>query len=202
MEEEPRQETVLIKRYANRKLYNTNDSCYITLHEIAKMIKAGEEVKIIDYKTSEDITSVTLAQIVFEEEKLHKKLSTSTLVEIIASGGEAIQDFFSRTMKLGAIREEAERTVGSLEKLVPRKIDGKLFSDIYRSSQHNLEELQKKVDDAVRTALGPVTTFAILRKEISALKAEIELLEAKVGQMEELLEQREQGENTQVATKE
>ena len=54
-----------VKRYSNRKLYDTERSKYVTLEEIADMIKAGEEVKIIDNKSKEDLTSATLAQIIF-----------------------------------------------------------------------------------------------------------------------------------------
>ena len=59
----------VIKRYSNRKLYDTDRSKYVTLDEIAKMIKAGEEITIIDNETKEDLTSVTLTQIIYEEEK-------------------------------------------------------------------------------------------------------------------------------------
>ena len=58
--------TKVIKRYANRKLYDTEQSTYVTLDEIEQMIKDGEELKIIDNKSKEDITHVTLAQILFE----------------------------------------------------------------------------------------------------------------------------------------
>jgi polyhydroxyalkanoate synthesis repressor PhaR len=60
-------EPKVIKRYTNRKLYDTVESRYVTLDEIAEMVKAGAEVKVIDNRTKEDLTSVTLAQIIFEE---------------------------------------------------------------------------------------------------------------------------------------
>ena len=59
----------IVKRYANRKLYDTERSCYVTLDDIALMIRAGDEVKVVDNKSGEDLTSVTLAQIIFETEK-------------------------------------------------------------------------------------------------------------------------------------
>ena len=59
----------IVKRYANRKLYDTERSCYVTLDDISQMIKAGDEVRVIDNKSGEDLTSVTLAQIIFETEK-------------------------------------------------------------------------------------------------------------------------------------
>ena len=59
----------IIKRYQNRKLYDTQQSCYVTLDDIAKMIRANEEVTVIDNKTKRDITASTLSQIIFEAEK-------------------------------------------------------------------------------------------------------------------------------------
>ncbi len=63
----------LIKRYANRKLYDTTASTYITLDEIAQMIKSGDEIQIIDNKSKEDLTAVTMAQILVEEEKRERR---------------------------------------------------------------------------------------------------------------------------------
>ncbi len=59
----------IIKRYQNRKLYDTQQSCYVTLDDIAKMIRNNEEVTVIDNKTKRDITASTLSQIIFEAEK-------------------------------------------------------------------------------------------------------------------------------------
>ena len=59
----------VIKRYQNRKLYDTQQSCYVTLDDIAKMIRAHEEVTVVDNKTKRDITASTLTQIIFEAEK-------------------------------------------------------------------------------------------------------------------------------------
>src|SRR5215208_890286 len=84
-------EPKVIKRYTNRKLYDTVESRYVTLDEIGEMIKAGDEVKIIDNRTKEDLTSVTLAQIIFEEEKKTSKVGLETLRGLIRQGGEVAQ---------------------------------------------------------------------------------------------------------------
>src|SRR3990167_3506466 len=85
----------IIKRYQNRKLYDTRHSCYVTLDDIAHMVKQGEEIKVIDNKTKDDITSVTFAQIIFEEEKKKKQvLPLSAFKKIIQSSGEHIGDLF------------------------------------------------------------------------------------------------------------
>ena len=70
MSEEPTPR--LIKRYANRKLYDTRESRYVTLQEIAEMVREAQDVKIIDNKSKEDLTRVTLAQIIYEEDPTAK----------------------------------------------------------------------------------------------------------------------------------
>lgn len=103
-------EPKIIKRYSNRKLYDTERSKYVTLDEIAKMIKAGEEVTIIDNETKEDLTSVTLTQIIYEEEKRESRMPLSMLRNLIQTGGEALTEFFDKSVKTPAL--EAQRSVG------------------------------------------------------------------------------------------
>ena len=80
-------ETKVIKRYQNRKLYDTHESSYVTLEEIAKMIKAGEDLRVIDNKTKNDITAATLTQLLYESEKKAKNQpSVELLKEIIKNG--------------------------------------------------------------------------------------------------------------------
>ncbi len=69
MTNRPNAKTKIIKRYQNRKLYDTQQSCYVTLDDIAKMIRTSEDVMVIDNKTKNDITAATLTQIIFEAEK-------------------------------------------------------------------------------------------------------------------------------------
>ena len=76
----------IIKRYSNRKLYDTKDSRYVTLLQIAEMVRTGEEVQIIDNNTKEDLTEVTLAQIIYEEQKQKassRSVPLQTLKELI-----------------------------------------------------------------------------------------------------------------------
>ncbi len=106
-------ETRVIKRYANRKLYDTQHSRYVTLDQIAEMIRGGDDVKIVDNKSKEDLTSVTLAQIIFEEEKRQKSfLPLQAMRNIIQSGGESITQLVHQakgrvTQMLGQKREDA-----------------------------------------------------------------------------------------------
>lgn len=90
----------IIKRYQNRKLYDTQQSCYVTLDDIAKMIRTNEEVMVIDNKSKNDITAATLTQIIFEAEKKASQYAPLfTLREIIQNGNGSISNYLA---KLGA----------------------------------------------------------------------------------------------------
>lgn len=105
-----------IKRYSNRKLYDTESSKYVTLEEIAHMVKAGEEIVIIDNKTKDDLTSVTLTQIIYEEEKRKSRMPLSMLRSLITSSGDAVQDFFERQVKQPVVEtiDQANKGVSDL----------------------------------------------------------------------------------------
>ena len=82
---------IVIKRYPNRKLYNTNAKKYITLDGVAQLIREGEEVQILDHLSGEDLTAVTLTQIIFEQEKKEGGfLPRSVLTGLVQSGGETL----------------------------------------------------------------------------------------------------------------
>src|SRR6185503_574005 len=81
----------VIKRYSNRKLYDTKDSRYVTLLQIAEMVRAGEDVQIIDNATKEDKTDVTLALIISEELKARPRgIPLTTLKALIRQRGEKL----------------------------------------------------------------------------------------------------------------
>jgi polyhydroxyalkanoate synthesis repressor PhaR len=85
--------TVVIKRYQNRKLYNTQSKRYITLEQIEQLIKEHIDVKVIDNASGEDITATTLSQIIFEVEKNQSGfLPINLLFSLIQSGGNRIDD--------------------------------------------------------------------------------------------------------------
>ena len=83
----PSAKVKIIKRYQNRKLYDTNQSCYVTLDEIAQMIKNGDDLRVIDNKTKNDITQATLTQLLYESERKAKNaVPVEMLKEIIRNG--------------------------------------------------------------------------------------------------------------------
>jgi polyhydroxyalkanoate synthesis repressor PhaR len=89
----------VIKRYSNRKLYDTQESRYVTLDEIEEMIRAGKEISVVDATSNEDLTAVTLTQIILEAERNHRgNLPTAFLHQLIKHG-EAWQDFIQRSLR-------------------------------------------------------------------------------------------------------
>ncbi len=96
--------TKIIKRYRNRKLYNTHQSCYLTLDDIAKMVRANEDVKVIENKSKKDITSATLTQIAFNAEKKTSQFAPlSILREIIQHENGTLTSYLA---KLGAFPKD------------------------------------------------------------------------------------------------
>src|SRR6266404_5421420 len=85
---------VLIKRYGNRRLYNTETSAYLNYQDLVKLIRDGHDVQVIDSKTKADVTKPVLMQVILEEEKTQSVLPVSFLFQLIRSRESAVQDFF------------------------------------------------------------------------------------------------------------
>lgn len=100
----------IIKRYQNRKLYDTQQSCYVTLDDIAKMIRADEEVTVVDNKTKRDITASTLSQIIFEaEKKAGDYAPLSVLREIIQHENGSMSGYLAKLGVFTAEKKQQER---------------------------------------------------------------------------------------------
>ena len=130
---------LVIKRYPNRKLYNTEDKQYITLDEIAELIRNGNDIQVTDNVTGEDLTAVTLSQIIFEQQKRYSGfLPRSVLTSLIQTGGEKISAFQRNLMSslesIGLIDEEIKARVeilinrGELAESEGRQLLDKLLS--------------------------------------------------------------------------
>jgi polyhydroxyalkanoate synthesis repressor PhaR len=89
----------VIKRYSNRKLYDTQESRYVTLEEIEEMIRTGKEIQVVDAGSGEDLTSVTLTQIILDSERNHRANLPSAFLHQLIKYGETWQDFVQRSMK-------------------------------------------------------------------------------------------------------
>ena len=89
----------VIKRYSNRKLYDTQESRYVTLEELEEMIRAGREIRVLDAASGEDLTSVTLAQIILENERAHRAALPTAFLHQLIKHGETWQDFVQRSLR-------------------------------------------------------------------------------------------------------
>lgn len=133
---------MIIKRYSNRKLYNIAQKRYITLDELASLIQAGEEIQVIDNQSGEDLTSLTLTQIILENEKKRQnRLPNTFLANIIKTGA----DDFKTLQELISQPSSLFHSLGDqIVHLIPTKKD---FDDL--SSQ--IDELSEKLDGLIQT---------------------------------------------------
>jgi polyhydroxyalkanoate synthesis repressor PhaR len=144
MTNKPSSKTKIIKRYQNRKLYDTQQSCYVTLDDIAKMIRSSEDVMVIDNKTKNDITAATLTQIIFESEKKASQYAPLfTLREIIQNGNGSISSYLA---KLGAFpKDYAEKAQAQAEAM---KLEQRASHDDVRKT------LEERVATAANAAVA------------------------------------------------
>lgn len=150
----PQKNIKVIKRYQNRKLYDTTDSCYVTLEDIGDMIKQGEEVQIVDNQTKEDLTAVTLAQIIFEEQKKKTHvLPLSTFRQIIQSSGDTIRAFVDKAVESGGrefqhmreiVDEKIRPTVEHIRDLPMVHADIKTLKQKIGELEEKLKSYEKK----------------------------------------------------------
>jgi polyhydroxyalkanoate synthesis repressor PhaR len=119
---------VLIKRYANRKLYNTETSRYITLKGIADLLENNQEVKVIENESGEDITSVTLSQILVDTERSSRRVPGTVLTDLIQRSGDVLYGALKRGVGdasegWGEIQRNVKRVIHSRDEEAHRLRD-------------------------------------------------------------------------------
>ena len=161
----------LVKRYGNRKLYDTSESRYVTLDEIGRWVKSGEDVKILENDTGEDLTAVTFAQIILEEERRKSGLLSLPVLRDIIQRGEAALQGIAATVdrSLDAIRTAPERAKSRVQELV--------------QVADRLGELQKSVDETIRRSVERVTAHPAFLKEMRRIERTIRALEARIARL-------------------
>lgn len=122
--------SILIKRYANRKLYNTETSKYITLKGVAALLDEGHEVRVIDNESGEDITQVALSQILVGSERAKQDPSDTLLTQILSRGGDALYGAIRKSVDeasdgIGDFGERFKHFVNQAENIAPA---GRAFS--------------------------------------------------------------------------
>lgn len=177
-------ETRVVKRYANRKLYDTQRSRYVTLEQIADMIRSGEDVKIVDNNSKEDLTAITLTQIIFEEEKKQSFLPLSALRNIIQSGANNMTQLASQAGERvrGIFKRENEGEGGEAPAEEPNAAPSAPHPvrEFLERSQQTFDEWQKKVDERIRATFDALSPLSGLEKEMRALVQRVEDLEKRL----------------------
>jgi Uncharacterized protein conserved in bacteria len=134
----------IIKKYANRKLYDTRTSSYITLEGIAALVRDGSEIKVVDRETGQDLTQVTLSQIVLSEEKR----GPSRMVDggALQERGQALLDYVRKTLNVPSdLVNQMERRRSDLEGMVDEAIERALHR-LRIPSHTDIDKINKRLD--------------------------------------------------------
>lgn len=180
----------LIKRYPNRKLYDTEAKQYITLDGIAALIRRGEDVQVIDYSTGEDLTTLTLTQIILEEEKRQSGfLPRNVLSSLVKAGGETVGNL-QRTLatSLGwwsQFDEEVRRRLdvlvsqGDLSASEARRMMSKIKAAMPGEPGEEIPaETEMAIESLLRERGVPTRTdFNQIASQLTALEEQISSLE-------------------------
>jgi polyhydroxyalkanoate synthesis repressor PhaR len=147
---------ITIKKYANRRLYNTASSAYVTLADLAKMVKAGDDVIVYDAKSNEDITRSVLTQIIFEQEGIEGQslLPTTFLRQLIRFYGDSMQAVLPSYLEFSIDRFSGEQQ--AMREAASRMFGPEAFSP---GSFVAIQELTKKNFAAFTQALAMFSPF-------------------------------------------
>ena len=186
--QQPGEGTVTIKKYANRRLYNTETSSYITLEHLAAMTRAGRDFKVVDAKTDEDITHGVLTQIIMDEESRGQTmLPVSFLRQLISMYGDSMGAMVPGYLE--ASMNSFRRNQEQFKSAVEGAFAGSPFADI---AKRNLEMFEAAAS-AFTPATGAPASHAASGAatsgpeaggdDIAALKAELSRLQDKIDRL-------------------
>ena len=173
---------VTIKKYANRRLYNTETSSYITLEHLAAMTREGRDFKVVDARTDEDITHSVLTQIIMEEEtRGQTMLPVSFLRQLIAMYGDSMQAMVPQYLE--ASMEAFRRNQTQFRSAMEGAFSGGPFAEIAKRNmalfEAATEAFKPKSGAAASAAAAPVAEG----DEMAALKAQLASLQEKIDRM-------------------
>lgn len=187
----------VIKRYANRKLYDTEAKRYVTLDDLADFIRRGEDVRVVDYATGDDLTSVTLFQVVFEEEKkIGGLLPQIFLTRLIRAGGDTLNTLRSRLVSLDpfqTVDEEIRRRIQALvEQSRLSEEEGARIQDLLvrKSAQAGGVQIPVRGDEEAQVDAQPGAEQAAPEalpadpEELQALLRQVDMLEAELQRLQ------------------
>lgn len=166
---------VTIKKYANRRLYNTETSAYITLETLAAMVRSGREFVVLDAKSGEDITHSVLTQIIMEGEgKGQSMLPTGFLRQLISMYGDSMQSMVPAYLE--ASMEAFRGNQQKLRSAVEGAIAASPFAELAKRNMAMFE--------AATSAFRPGTKAKETSDdEVAALKAELAALQARIDKL-------------------
>lgn len=179
----------LIKRYSNRKLYDTVAKSYITLENIENMVKNGEKVQIIENETGEEITAAVLSQIIADRTRKHKDYSPSVFVQMIRKGGGTMYDYARKIVQtvgetVYSVEEEVEtkikRMVSSGE--ITSEEGSQLSKDLQKQRAAYLKKAESQLESILVSVLGKLSIPS--KAEIERLNKTIDLLEKRIDELE------------------
>lgn len=175
---------VIIKKYANRRLYNTESSSYITLEHLAKLTREGREFKVLDAKTDEDITHSVLTQIIMDEEgKGETMLPASFLRQIISMYGDSMQSMVPQYLE--ASMDAFRTNQAKFHEALQGAFAGGPFAEIAKRNMAMFEAATSSISGALKPGAGKGASPAASAKdeEIAKLKAQLAELQSKVDKL-------------------
>jgi polyhydroxyalkanoate synthesis repressor PhaR len=136
----------LIKKYANRKLYDTRTSRYITLDGIAQLVREGHEINVVDRDNGHDLTQVTLSQIVLEEERRGPAKIVDAGGEMLHDRGQALLDYVRKTLNVPAdLRSQVDRRREGLETMADETIE-RALRRLRIPTRHDIDRINERLD--------------------------------------------------------
>ncbi len=178
----------VIKRYTNRKLYDKLESRYVTLDEISRLVRAGEDVKVIDNETEDDLTAITFAQIILEEEKRKTNLiSVPFLRKLIRSGEARMQDFSDRATRgieaLGGFTEKAGERVREVVEGSGKALGDSLsaIDDLFGIPQKRMDVLR----ESARKSVDKLRANPVVRRELERIAGSLHTIEEAIQRLSE-----------------
>ena len=176
--------TVTIKKYANRRLYNTESSSYITLEHLAQMTREGRDFKVVDAKTEEDITHNILTQIIMEEENRGQTmLPVSFLRQLISLYGDSMQAMVPQYLE--ASMDAFRRNQSQFRQAMEGAFAGSPFAEITRRNMDMLEAAAQafKAPGVVPVPPAPAAAAPQSNDDLAALKEQMAALQAKLDKL-------------------
>jgi polyhydroxyalkanoate synthesis repressor PhaR len=136
----------LIKKYANRKLYDTRTSRYITLEEIAELVRDGHEINVVDRDSGKDLTQLTLSQIVLSEEKRGPSRIVDAGGEMLHDRGQALLDYVRKTLNVPSdLRDQVGRRREGLETMADDAIE-RALRRLRIPTRRDIDRINERLD--------------------------------------------------------